>query len=177
MVFVLIAILFLLFIIGVITGNIGYYGGGSNNSYPSYPTQEPLYSTACKNPSIEYTTACKNPMRAYTIPTNWNPCITKEEFEKHYIDNSSRLTPENYRKNRITLPCGCKKGDCSGWSAVRRNAKLIKLYVLDDMPKGAEEYVKYLALTEGIEIPESIFEERRIQDAQEMYPNPESYSD
>ena len=53
--------------------------------------------------------------------------MTKEEFEKGYIEKSG-ITAQEYNETQVTLPCICGQEGCSGWAAVSNNPHSIKAH-------------------------------------------------
>lgn len=50
--------------------------------------------------------------------------MTAEEFEKRYC-SLSRITIEQYRKWRVTLPCECDDSGCEGWASIQNDPDAI----------------------------------------------------
>lgn len=61
--------------------------------------------------------------------------ITKEEFEKGYIERS-HITKEWYDKYYVTLPCACGAKECQGWAKVRNTIEDIRDQMTLYVPKG-----------------------------------------
>ena len=57
--------------------------------------------------------------------------MTKEEFEKSYIEKSA-ISTEFYHQCFVTLPCDCGDKFCKGWAAIHNSPDMIashnKLY-------------------------------------------------
>lgn len=54
--------------------------------------------------------------------------MTKEEFEKAYIE-ASGMSEELYHETQVTLPCTrCDDDECNGWAAVSNSPLTIKAH-------------------------------------------------
>jgi hypothetical protein len=62
--------------------------------------------------------------------------ITKEEFEKGYIERS-HITREFYDQNFVTLPCplDCDAAECEGWATIHNDPEIIKDHLRFHAPK------------------------------------------